>query len=106
MGITDVGIAAIANGCPSLEMINMAYCDKITDSSLISLAQCLRLKALEIRGCPSISSVGLSAIAMGCKKLTVLDIKKCCINDAGLIHLAQHSQYLKQVIDFLSSREK
>ncbi|KAI3461696.1 hypothetical protein Pfo_018359 [Paulownia fortunei] len=97
MGITDVGIAAIANGCPSLEMINMAYCDKITDSSLISLAQCLQLKELEIRGCPSVSSVGLSAIAMGCKQLTVLDIKKCYINDAGLIHLAQYSQYLKQI---------
>ncbi|KAK4407735.1 F-box/LRR-repeat protein 3 [Sesamum angolense] len=97
MWITDVGIGAIANGCPSLERINMAYCDKITDSSLTSLAKCLQLKALEIRGCPSVSSVGLSAIAMGCKHLTILDIKKCDINDAGLIHLAHYSQYLKQI---------
>ncbi|KAL0370714.1 UNVERIFIED_CONTAM: hypothetical protein Sangu_0389500 [Sesamum angustifolium] len=34
---------------------------------------------------------------MGCKHLTILDIKKCDINDAGLIHLAHYSQYLKQI---------
>ena len=77
MAISDVGIAAIGDGCPALEMINIAYNDKITDNSLISLSKCLMLKALEIRGCPSVSSIGLSAIAVGCKQLTVLDIKKC-----------------------------
>lgn len=97
MAITDAGIADIAKGCPSLEMINMAYCDKISDTSLESLAHCLLLKTLEIRGCPSISSAGLTAVAMGCSQLAVLDIKKTCITDAGLIGLAQHSLFLRQV---------
>ncbi|KAL2488572.1 F-box/LRR-repeat protein 3 [Forsythia ovata] len=98
MAITDVGITAIANGCPALEMINMAYCDQVTDCSLICLSQCLQLKALEIRGCPCVSSVGLSAIATNCKQLTVLDIKKCCnIDDTGMVSLARCSQYLKQI---------
>lgn len=102
-GITDAGIAAIANGCPALEMINIAYNDKITDNSLISLSKCLMLKALEIRGCPSVSSMGLSAIAMGCRQLMVLDIKKCVnINDNGMIPLAQFSQNLKQVLSMSS----
>ncbi|XP_038902182.1 F-box/LRR-repeat protein 3-like isoform X1 [Benincasa hispida] len=97
-GITDRGIAATAGGCPALEMINIAYNDKITDSSLISLSKCSRLKALEIRGCCCISSVGLSAIAMGCKQLTVLDIKKCVnVNDDGMLPLAQFSHNLKQI---------
>ncbi|KAF5446625.1 hypothetical protein F2P56_032235 [Juglans regia] len=97
-GITDAGIAAIAHGCPTLEMINIAYNDKITDRSLISLSKCLMLKALEIRGCHSVSSVGLSAIAMGCRQLMVLDIKKCVnINDNGMIPLAQFSQNLKEI---------
>lgn len=100
MAITDAGIAAIANGCPSLEMINMAYCDKISDTSLKSLAQCLLLRTLEIRGCPSVSSVGLTAVAMGCSQLAVLDIKKTCIDDVGLIGLAEHSLFLKQVTWF------
>lgn len=97
-GIADEGIAAIAHGCPALEMMNIAYNDKITDTSLISLSKCMMLKALEIRGCPSVSSVGLSAIAMGCRQLMVLDIKKCInINDNGMIPVAQYSQNLTQI---------
>ncbi|XVF46165.1 hypothetical protein PTKIN_Ptkin03bG0004900 [Pterospermum kingtungense] len=103
--ISDAGIAAIGDGCPALgdgcpalEMINIAYNDKITDNSLISLSKCSMLKALEIRGCPSVSSIGLSAIAVGCKQLTVLDIKKCFnITDNGMLPLAQFSQNLKQI---------
>ncbi|MBA0825351.1 hypothetical protein Goarm_021948 [Gossypium armourianum] len=98
VAISDVGIAAIGEGCPALEMINIAYNDKITDNSLISLSKCRLLKALEIRGCPGVSSIGLSAIAVGCKQLTVLDIKKCFnINDNGMLPLAQFSQNLKQI---------
>ncbi|XP_022729409.1 F-box/LRR-repeat protein 3-like isoform X2 [Durio zibethinus] len=96
--ISDAGIAAIGDGCPALEMINIAYNDKITDNSLISLSKCSMLKALEIRGCPGISSIGLSAIAVGCKQLAVLDIKKCFnINDNGMLPLAQFSQNLQQI---------
>ena len=93
-----MGIAAIAHGCPDLEMINTAYCDKVTDASLESLSKCLRLKALEIRGCPGVSSVGLSTIAQGCRQLTMLDIKKCQnITDLGILQLAQFSKKLLQV---------
>ncbi|XP_027090907.1 F-box/LRR-repeat protein 3 isoform X2 [Coffea arabica] len=96
--VTDVGIMAVANGCLGLEMINMAYCEKVTDSSLRCLSKCLRLTALEIRGCTRLSSGGLSAIAEGCRKLTLLDIKKCCnIDDAGMLALAQCSQSLQQI---------
>ncbi|MBA0850813.1 hypothetical protein Goshw_007354 [Gossypium schwendimanii] len=98
VAISDAGIAAIGEGCPALEMINIAYNDKITDNSLISLSKCRLLKALEIRGCLGVSSIGLSAIAVGCKQLTVLDIKKCFnINDNGMLPLAQFSQNLKQI---------
>ncbi|GLU02601.1 hypothetical protein SLE2022_198460 [Rubroshorea leprosula] len=98
MGISDAGIAAIAGGCPALEMINVAYNNNITDISLTSLSKCSKLEALEIRGCPCVSSVGLAAIAVGCKQLKVLDIKKCFnIDDNGMLPLAQYSQNLKQI---------
>ncbi|KAK7276082.1 hypothetical protein RIF29_17214 [Crotalaria pallida] len=97
-GITEVGVAAIALGCPSLEVINIAYNSNITDTSLASLSNCLKLRALEIRGCPHISSVGLSSIAVRCRNLEVLDIKKCYkINDTAMVQLAQYSQNLKQI---------
>ncbi|CAN6556351.1 unnamed protein product [Malus baccata var. baccata] len=97
-GITDAGIAKIACGCPAMEMINIAYNDKITDSSLISLSQCLRLRILEIRGCPRVSTVGLSTIARACRELEVLDIKKCVdINDNAMFALGQFCQNLRQI---------
>lgn len=97
-GITDTGVGAIACGCPSLEMINIAYNSNITDSSLTSLSKCSSLKALEIRGCTCVSAVGLSAIAIGCRQLMVLDVKKCFnINDNAMYPLAKFSHNLEQV---------
>lgn len=98
MGITDKGIGFIASGCPALELINIAYCDKVGDASLTSLSKCSRLKSLEMRGCTSITSDGLAAIAAGCRQLVVLDLKKCFnIDDFGLISLAHYSLNLKQI---------
>ncbi|XP_043703859.1 F-box/LRR-repeat protein 3-like [Telopea speciosissima] len=100
LGVTDLGIAAIASGCSRLEIINIAYCKDITDHSLRSLSKCVRLNTLEIRGCLRISSLGLSAIAVGCKQLKKLDIKKCYnIDDAGMLPLAHFSKNLR-VINF------
>ncbi|GFS38551.1 RNI-like superfamily protein [Actinidia rufa] len=97
-GITDSGILTIARGCACLDMINISYCKDVTDSSLISLSKCLRLNTLESRGCPLITSLGLAAVAMGCKQLTKLDVKKCYnVNDAGMIPLAHFSQNLRQL---------
>ena len=76
----------------------MAYCKDITDNSLISLSKCSRLNTLESRGCPLITSLGLAAIALQCKQLSKLDIKKCSnIDDTGMIPLAYFSQNLRQV---------
>lgn len=98
-----MGILEIACGCPSLEMINVAYCTDITDGSLISLSKCSELKTLEIRGCLHVTSNGLAAIALNCKQLSRLDIKKCYnIDDSGMIPLARYSQNLRQVFFLVS----
>ncbi|GAB2272116.1 hypothetical protein Dimus_006935 [Dionaea muscipula] len=97
-GITDSSILAVAGGCPGLEMVNMSYCKDITDVSLIAVSNCSKLNTVECRGCPLITCLGIAAIAVGCKQLSKLDIKKCCnINDFGMIPLAHFSQNLRQV---------
>lgn len=97
-GIGDSSISAVASGCPDLEIINTAYCKSITDRSLMSLSKCSKLNTLESRGCLLITPIGLEAIAMGCKQLSKLDIKKCHnIDDAGMFSLARLSPNLKQV---------
>ncbi|KAK2647464.1 hypothetical protein Ddye_014953 [Dipteronia dyeriana] len=96
--ITDSGVSAIACGCPNLEMVNIAYCKDITDSSLMSLSKCSRLNTFESRGCPLITSLGLAAIAVRCRQLAKLDIKKCHnVNDVGMLPLAHFSQNLRQI---------
>nr|CAB3462824.1 unnamed protein product [Digitaria exilis] len=96
--ISDDGVIQIAQGCPMLESINLSYCTELTDRSLMSLSKCTKLNTLEIRGCPRISSAGLSEIAMGCRLLSKLDIKKCCeINDVGMLYLSQFSHALRQI---------
>ena len=98
MEITDLGITAIAHGCPGLEMINMSYCKAVTDASLISMSKCVKLNTFECRGCPLITSLGIAAVAVGCKHLTKLDIKKCVnINDFGVLPLVHFSHNLKEV---------
>ncbi|KAJ1264461.1 hypothetical protein BS78_08G002500 [Paspalum vaginatum] len=97
-GISDDGIIQIGQGCPMLESINLSYCTEITNRSLISLSKCAKLNTLEIRGCPRVSSTGLSEIAMGCRLLSKLDVKKCFeINDVGMLYLSQFSHSLHQI---------
>ncbi|KAF7071755.1 hypothetical protein CFC21_077008, partial [Triticum aestivum] len=97
-GISDEGVTQIAQGCPMLESINLSYCTEITDVSLASLSKCAKLNTLEIRGCPSVSSAGLSEIAIGCRLLAELDVKKCfAINDVGMLFLSQFSHSLRQI---------
>ncbi|GAB4856281.1 hypothetical protein Ancab_014209 [Ancistrocladus abbreviatus] len=97
-GVTNAGILAVANGCPYLQMINISYCKEVADGSLTALSRCSKLNTLECRGCILITSLGLAAIAVGCRQLSRLDIKKCYnINDLGMIPLAHFSQNLRQI---------
>ncbi|KAK1271162.1 hypothetical protein QJS04_geneDACA005929 [Acorus gramineus] len=96
--ITDSGVSAVANGCSRLQMINLAYCKEITDCSLRTLSECSDLSTLEIRGCVLVSSIGLSAIAVGCKLITKLDVKNCQdVDDVGMLSLARMSKNLRQI---------
>lgn len=79
-------------------MINIAYCNDITDISLISMSKCSKIHTFESRGCALITSLGLAALAVGCKQLTKLDLKKCYrIDDFGMVPLAHFCQNLRQV---------
>ncbi|KAF3787392.1 F-box/LRR-repeat protein 3 [Nymphaea thermarum] len=95
--VDDTGIGAIAHNCPMLQKVNMSYCTRITDDSLKFLSTCQWLSELEHRGCPLVSSAGLAALAVGCRLICKLDIKKCNkIGDKGILQLGRFSQNLKQ----------
>uniref|UniRef100_A0A0D6R0Q3 Uncharacterized protein n=1 Tax=Araucaria cunninghamii TaxID=56994 RepID=A0A0D6R0Q3_ARACU len=96
--VGDVGITAIAHGCPKLKILNLSYCSSITDDALKCLAQLEGLRNLEIRCCLLVTSAGLSAIGMGCKHLVELDMKRCYrVDDVGLGTVVSCCQNLRQI---------
>ena len=59
------------------------------------------LCVLEIRGLHNVTSVGLTAVAAGCKRLVDLDMKQCQnVDDAGFWALASYAHNLRQVHRF------
>ncbi|XP_010931686.1 F-box/LRR-repeat protein 3 [Elaeis guineensis] len=97
-GIADGGLAAIAAGCKSLKKLNVCYCVRITDQGLKHLSFLEELSDLEMRGLVHVTSAGITAIAVGCKSLVELDMKRCySVDDAGLWALSRCSEKLRQI---------
>ncbi|XP_016474050.2 EIN3-binding F-box protein 2 [Nicotiana tabacum] len=85
-GITNVGLSAIAHGCPSLRVLSLWNVPSIGDEGLFEIArECNSLEKLDLSQCPSISNKGLVAIAENCLSLTSLTIESCAsIGNEGL----------------------
>jgi F-box/leucine-rich repeat protein 2/20 len=96
--IGDDGLAALATGCKKLTMLNLSYCNRMTDTGLKCISNLSELSDLELRGISNITSIGIKAVAINCKRLAHLDLKHCeKINDSGFWALAFYSQNLLQV---------
>lgn len=103
MGVSDEGVAAIAGGCRRLKVVNVSYCESITDASLHSLASIRDLLQLELRACRQVTSIGISHIAASCKHLRELDVKRCSfVGDPGVLALSHGCRNLRQVPRALS----
>jgi F-box and leucine-rich repeat protein 2/20 len=97
--VTDDGLAAISNGCKRMKKLNLCYCNQISDTGLAHLRLLEELSDLELRGMVRITSSGITAMAMGCRRLTQLDLKRCySVDDTGMWALARYTENLRQVI--------
>ncbi|KAF8400638.1 hypothetical protein HHK36_013937 [Tetracentron sinense] len=77
-GVTNIGLSAIARGCPSLRVLSLWNISSIEDEGLVEIANgCHMLEKLDLCQCPSISDKGLLAIADNCPNLTDLTIESC-----------------------------
>uniref|UniRef100_A0A804RDE4 F-box/LRR-repeat protein 15-like leucin rich repeat domain-containing protein n=1 Tax=Zea mays TaxID=4577 RepID=A0A804RDE4_MAIZE len=96
--ITDDGLAALANGCKRIKLLNLCYCNKITDTGLGHLGSLEELTNLELRCLVRVTGIGISSVAIGCKNLIELDLKRCySVDDAGLWALARYALNLRQL---------
>ncbi|CAL9771710.1 unnamed protein product [Musa acuminata subsp. burmannicoides] len=87
--ITDAGLSEIADGCPLLEKIDLCQCPQISDKGLIAVAQkCPNLTSLTIESCSSIHNEGLQAIGRCCPNLKSVTVKDCMrVGDQGIASL-------------------
>ncbi|XP_026426316.1 EIN3-binding F-box protein 1-like isoform X2 [Papaver somniferum] len=93
--IGDQGLTEIANGCHKLEKLDLIRCPLVSDRALFAIAEnCRDLTTLTIESCPRIGDGGLQAIARGCPFLHTIMIKDCpLVGDQGISSLVSSSQY-------------
>ncbi|XP_062078076.1 EIN3-binding F-box protein 2-like [Humulus lupulus] len=98
-GVTDVGLSAIARGCPSLKALSLWNVPAVGDQGLYEIARgCPLLEKLDLCQCPSISNKGLMAIAENCPNLTALSIESCSkIGNDGLQAVGRFCSKLQSV---------
>eukprot|EP01062_Namystynia_karyoxenos_P017778 TRINITY_DN16580_c0_g1_i1.p1 TRINITY_DN16580_c0_g1~~TRINITY_DN16580_c0_g1_i1.p1 ORF type:complete len:1079 (+),score=323.79 TRINITY_DN16580_c0_g1_i1:136-3237(+) len=109
--VTDDGVAALAKGCPVLNVLNLDGAKEITDAAVQALcaADCHRtLRDLRLRGCKNITNAAAAALAAACPQLEHVDLSgradqhtKKLINpkvtDDGVAALAQGCKGLRTV---------
>ncbi|GAB2277373.1 hypothetical protein Dimus_012076 [Dionaea muscipula] len=91
-------MAAVSIGCKKLKKLNISYCNLLTDRGMEYIGRLKDLSELELRGLKSITAVGLTAVAAGCKSLSNLDLKHCeSIQDVGFWAVACYLKNMRQI---------
>ncbi|KAL3839820.1 hypothetical protein ACJIZ3_024411 [Penstemon smallii] len=98
-GVTNLGLSAIARGCPSLRVLSLWNVPSIGDEGLFEIArECHSLEKLDLCQCPSISNKGLVAIAERNPNLTSVTIESCSkIGNEGLQAIAKNCTKLQSI---------
>ncbi|WJX35553.1 Transcription factor COE2 [Trifolium repens] len=94
--ISDEGLVEIANGCHQLEKLDLCKLPTISDKALIAVAKnCPKLNELSIESCPKISNEGLKAIGKLCPNLRSVSIKNCPgVGDQGIAGLVSGASFV------------
>eukprot|EP00268_Persea_americana_P005516 TRINITY_DN1185_c0_g1_i1.p1 TRINITY_DN1185_c0_g1~~TRINITY_DN1185_c0_g1_i1.p1 ORF type:complete len:655 (-),score=126.90 TRINITY_DN1185_c0_g1_i1:1575-3539(-) len=98
-GVTDLGLYAIARGCPSLRVLSLWNVSSISDEGLSEIAKgCHMLEKLDLSECPGVSTKGIIAIAQNCPNLMELTIESCSkIGDESLQAIGRYCPNLRSV---------
>eukprot|EP00262_Sarcandra_glabra_P021614 TRINITY_DN923_c0_g1_i1.p1 TRINITY_DN923_c0_g1~~TRINITY_DN923_c0_g1_i1.p1 ORF type:complete len:665 (+),score=82.14 TRINITY_DN923_c0_g1_i1:451-2445(+) len=99
-GVTDLGLSAIARGCPSLRVLSLWNISSFGDEGLCKIANgCRMLEKLDLSSCPLISDKGLVAIAKMCPNLASVTIESCSkVGNGSLQAIGQSCPNLKSIL--------
>ncbi|XP_048211306.1 F-box/LRR-repeat protein 2-like isoform X1 [Perognathus longimembris pacificus] len=76
--LTDMGLVAVARGCPSLERLVLSHCSHLSDEGWAQAARFWpRLQHINLSSCSQLTEQTLDTITQTCKQLQVLDVAMC-----------------------------
>ncbi|XP_034105548.1 dynein regulatory complex subunit 6 [Drosophila albomicans] len=76
--ISLLGMEALVNNCPSIEMLDLSDCYNINDQGIRIITEKLqRLRSLDISGCSQLTDHSIDAIIVNCQCLQSLSIYRC-----------------------------
>ncbi|XP_073110721.1 uncharacterized protein [Elaeis guineensis] len=93
-GIGDVGVVALARNARNLSVLDLSWCDSITNEAICAIRTLSSLTVLCLQGCALVTDSGLSYLAIGSSSRTLrkLDLSECDqITDAGVCMLSEMS---------------
>ncbi|KAL2518022.1 EIN3-binding F-box protein 1 [Abeliophyllum distichum] len=87
--IGDEGLLEIANGCHQLEKLDLCHCSAVTDKGLLAIAKnCPNLISVTIESCSNIGNESLQTLGRSCPNLKSITIKNCpLVGDQGIAGL-------------------
>nr|GMD52078.1 F-box protein At5g51370-like [Ipomoea batatas] len=100
MNASEMGVLSVAEDCPTLQELELHRC---TDQVLRGIAACHNLQILRLIGNldgfykSSVSDVGLTILAQGCKRLVKLELSGCEGGYEGIKAIGQCCQMLEEL---------
>ena len=83
--VTDALVVQLAEGCPSLEHVDLFGCTSITDKAVTALARnCYWLKYLNLSN-SRVTDEGIAALRKGCPDLVELIVEGCGVSEGPAI---------------------
>ncbi|CAA6666402.1 unnamed protein product [Spirodela intermedia] len=92
-GVTDVGLKAVAEGCPMLKKLHLRRCIYLSDAGLNAFVSAAgSLEALQLEECNRITLVGILGALLNCQaKLRSLELTSCMgvkdVADSSLVSI-------------------
>ena len=87
--ITDLGVSSLPRLVPNLHVLDLAYCENLTDKGLVHLPALSKMKKLSLPH-TSISDAGLPSLLQLPKDMKELDVSYTGISKAGAIALERN----------------
>ncbi|XP_009611684.1 F-box protein At5g07670-like [Nicotiana tomentosiformis] len=98
---SELGLLSVAEECPTLQVLELHRCN---DHVLRGIAACQNLQILRLIGNvdgfykSSVTDIGLTILAQGCKRLVKLELSGCEGSYEGIKAIAQCCQMLEELI--------